>query len=98
MTETLVEQGNQEPQTEHEKKIEEHPRERFDFMKWLRGSNTKEFTENTSFLVIVISAIMVSTGIGLGSFVQGTVLIAVVGAFFVMVGIIVYMISQFIGE
>jgi len=82
---------------EVEKKQEEH-KERFNFKKWIKGSNKRESAENISFLVIVVSAIMVSAGIGLGSFVQGTVFIAVFGAFFVMVGIVVYIISQFIGE
>ena len=80
-----------------EQKIEEQ-KERFNFRKWIRGSNKKESVENISFLIIVISAVMVSAGIGLGSFIQGTILIAVLGAFFVMVGIVVYITSQFIGE
>ena len=52
--------------------------------------------ENISFYIIVISAIMVSVGIGIGSFIPGTILIASFGAFFVMVGIVMYMISQFL--
>ncbi len=69
----------------------------FNFGKWLKGSNQKEFIENISFLIIALSAIMVSTGIGLGSFIQGTVAIAVFGAFFFMIGIVAYIASQFIG-
>jgi len=82
-----------------EEKIEtEKPKERFNFKKWVKGSNKREFVENASFVIIVISAVMVSIGIGIGSFIQGTIFIAVFGAFFVMVGIVVYIISQFIGE
>jgi hypothetical protein len=71
-------------------------KKRFGFRKWLEGNNRKEYAENISFVIIVISGIMVGLGIGLGSFVQGTILIGVLGAFFVMLGIIIYIISQFI--
>ena len=60
--------------------------------------NRKEIFENVSFYVIVISAIMVAVGIGLGSFIQYTVFIAVIGSFFVMVGIVIYIASQFMEE
>lgn len=68
------------------------------FGKWLSGASRKDYFENVSLLIIVASAVLVSVGIGLGSFVAGTVLIAVVGAFFVIVGIVLYIISQLIGE
>ncbi len=60
------------------------------------GKNKREVLENISFYIIVISAIMVSVGIGLGSFIQGTIFLSVFGSFFVMVGIVIYIISQFI--
>jgi hypothetical protein len=94
--EKTIEHRAEEAKIEQPK--EEHHKERFNFKKWIKGSNKKEYIENISFLIIVISAIMVSAGIGLGSFIQGTVFTAVFGAFFVMVGIVIYMISQFIGE
>jgi hypothetical protein len=75
----------------------EAPKE-FDFRKWISGSSRKEYMENVSYLIIVASALMVSGGVGLGSFVPGTVSMAVLGAFFVMIGIVVYIASQFIGE
>ncbi|MEM5778442.1 MAG: hypothetical protein QXK49_02350 [Candidatus Aenigmatarchaeota archaeon] len=84
--------------TETTEKPQELKQEKFNFKKWIKGNNKREFLENISFLIIVISALMVSAGIGLGSFIQGTIIIAIFGAFFVMVGIIVYIISQFIGE
>jgi hypothetical protein len=99
MTETITEQ-----KVEVSKEVEEKPQEKkvekpkFNFNKWLRSSNKREYAENISFLIIVMSAIMVAGGIGLGSFIQGSIFIAVLGAFFVMVGIVVYIISQFIGE
>jgi F0F1-type ATP synthase assembly protein I len=71
-------------------------KKRFDFRKWLEGNNRKEYVENISFVIIVISGILVALGIGLGSFIQGTILMGVLGSFFVMIGIITYIISQFI--
>ncbi|MFH1473876.1 MAG: hypothetical protein ABIE55_03190 [Candidatus Aenigmatarchaeota archaeon] len=85
-----------------EEKIEQHVEtkpaasRRFDFRKWLEGNNKKEYVENISFAIIVISGVLVAMGIGIGSFVQGTILLGVLGAFFVMVGIVIYIISQFI--
>ncbi|OGI12605.1 hypothetical protein A3K64_00955 [Candidatus Micrarchaeota archaeon RBG_16_36_9] len=90
----------EEIKAEEQAKIPEQKEEskgRFNLLK-IRGANGKETLENISFLVIVISAIMVSIGIGFGSFIQGTVFISVFGAFFVIVGIVVYMISQFIED
>ena len=60
------------------------------------GNNNKEISENLSYLIIIISAILLSIGIGLGSFIQGTILLSVFGSFFIMIGIIVYIASQFI--
>jgi len=85
-----------ETSIEVEKKPEEI-KKKFNFRKWLKGKNKREYIENISFVIIFISGILVALGIGLGSFIQGTILMASFGAFFVMVGIIVYIISQFIG-
>jgi uncharacterized Tic20 family protein len=68
------------------------------FKEWIKGRNRREFLENFSFIVIVISAVLVCIGISLGSFVKGTVLIGSFGSFTVMVGIVIYIVSQFIGE
>jgi len=64
----------------------------------LSGDTTKDRLENWSFIITVISGIMVALGIGLGSFVQGTVFIASFGSFFFMIGVIVFIISQFAEE
>ena len=83
-----------------ETKIEEKPKEikeKFNFRNWLKGENRKEYTENISFVIIVISGILIVLGIGLGSFIHGTILMASLGSFLVMVGIVVYIASQFIG-
>jgi hypothetical protein len=79
-----------------EKPIEE--KESFNIRKWIGGNSQKEFLENISYLVIFISAVMVSIGVGLGSFIGGTILIAILGALFVLIGVVFYVASQFIGE
>jgi hypothetical protein len=85
-----------------EQKTEEHHAEhksediKLNLTNW--GKNTREVLENVSFFIIVISAIAVSIGIGIGSFIQGTVLISVIGSFFVMAGIVIYIASQFIED
>jgi hypothetical protein len=88
-----MEEKNEQPieQTKPEK-----VKKRFGFRKWLEGSNRKEYVENISFVIIVISGILVALGIGLGSFIQGTIVMGILGSFFVMIGIITYIISQFI--
>jgi len=101
MTEPTEENKSKEHEQETDKSNDhkEEPKQekkRFNFK--IRGSNNKETLENVSFYIIVISAIMVAIGIGLGSFIQGTILLSVLGAFFVMIGIIIYIISQFLGE
>ena len=96
VTETVMKKP-EENKVEH--KVETHEqKEKFNFIKWLKGSNKREYIENASFLIIVISALMVSAGIGLGSFISGAIFLSVIGAFFVMIGIVVYIVSQFIGE
>ena len=93
-----MEEKIEETKTE-EPVIEEKPKEvkeRSNFRKWLKGENKREYAENIGFVIIVISGILVALGIGLGSFIQGTILIGVLGSFFVMFGIVIYIISQFI--
>jgi len=100
MTEITMEQGKEHAESKEEHKHEEHKVEhkqegiKLNLTNW--GKNTKEVLENISFFIIVISAIAVSIGIGIGSFIQGTVLMAVIGSFFVMAGIVIYIVSQFI--
>jgi F0F1-type ATP synthase assembly protein I len=92
MEEKLEEPIEEEPEKEAKPEV----KEKFNFRKWLKGKNRKEYIENISFVIIVISGILVALGIGIGSFIQGTILIASLGSFFVMVGIVIYIISQFI--
>jgi len=103
MTETATEtkEAKVAEQKVEEVKKEEHKTEekqKKPLFKSLKGSNKREYAENISFLIIVVSAIMIAGGIALGSFIQGTVYVAMAGAFFVMLGIVVYIVSQFIGE
>ena len=95
-----VEHKEHEKHEEHkvEHKTEEHHehKEKFNFQKWIKGSNKSEYVENISFVIILVSAVMFSLGILLGSFISGITIISVLGSFLVMIGIIVYMISQFI--
>ncbi len=66
------------------------------FFDWLKGKNTAEFLENSSFVIIVLATALVMVGIGLGSFVSGIVFLGALGAFLIMVGIIIYIASQFL--
>ena len=68
----------------------------FGFKKWLEGESKKDYAENLSIVIIIVSGIMVAMGVGLGSFIQGTILLGILGAFFAMLGIVIYILSQFI--
>jgi hypothetical protein len=85
-------------ETKEAEKVEKKPnREGFNLLKRIKGNNTREYVENISFVIIVLSGIMVASGILIGSFIQWMILIASFGSFFVMVGIVTYIVSQFIG-
>jgi len=60
----------------------------------IKGATQRETLENTSFLLFVVSAVMVAIGIGLGSFVKYTVYIAVLGAVLLLAAIVLFIISQ----
>ena len=51
--------------------------------------------KNASFYMILVSAVMVSLGVGLGSLVQGTIALGVFGSIIFIIGIIIYMILEF---
>ena len=81
-----------------EKPIEQEKKSEYKKINLTRlGKNKKEVLESISFIIAVISAILLVIGIGLGSFIQGTIFLSSFGSFFVMVGIVIYIISQFIG-
>jgi hypothetical protein len=90
-----MEEKNEQP-IEQEPVEKPEVKEKSGFMKWLKGNNRKEYTENISFVIIVVSGVLVALGIGLGSFIQGTIVMGIIGSFLVMVGIVTHIISQFI--
>ena len=58
-----MEEKNEQPIEQPVEKPE--VKKRFDFRKWLEGNNRREYVENISFVIIVISGILVALGIGL---------------------------------
>ena len=60
------------------------------------GKNGRDILENISSITIILSGVLIFIGILAGSFIQGTISFAVFGSFFIMVGIIIYIASQFI--
>jgi fatty acid desaturase len=64
----------------------------------IKGQTKRETAENVSYVLMAISALAVAVGIGIGSFVQYTVYIAVAGAVLFLPAIILYIISQLIGH
>ena len=60
------------------------------------GKNRKEALENLGIYVTIVSAIIFALGILIGTFVQGTIFLSVIGSFFIMVGIVIYIASQFL--
>ena len=69
-------------------------KEKFNFMRWLKGNNRAEFLENFSFVIIIISAILVGVGVILGTTIKYAVLLASFGAFLLLPGIAIYIASQ----
>jgi hypothetical protein len=84
--------------TEEAKTTEEHKKEGFKLGNLVGGSSTKERLENASYLIIFVSAVMVSIGIAAGIVFPGALIVSVLGAFLVMAGIVLFVISQFFGE
>ncbi|MFQ6009971.1 MAG: hypothetical protein ACE5J7_02520 [Candidatus Aenigmatarchaeota archaeon] len=77
---------------------EEIKKEERKFMKWLKGSDRKEYIENMSYVIMFISAFFIFLGLGLGSFVPYFVYLAAFGSFLLLVGIAIYIASQLIEE
>ncbi|HIQ49713.1 MAG TPA: hypothetical protein EYH56_00800 [Nanoarchaeota archaeon] len=64
----------------------------------IKGKTLEETLENISFLIIVFSAILVSIGIALGSFYKGVILLASLGSFTLLIGIIIFVIAEVMRE
>ncbi len=62
----------------------------------IKGETQKETIENFSFLMILISAILISIGLGIASFVKYTIVLSIIGAFFLLVGLIIFIVNEFI--
>lgn len=96
MTETQTihsaEHGHEHTHSEHAHIHQE--KEKFNFVKWVRGKNTQEFLENGSYVLMVVAAILVSGGLLVGSFVPGVIIVASIGAFILLPGLVIYVISQ----
>jgi len=82
----------------NEEKVEEKPKKRISFVNRLKGKDRRESLENISYVIIVLSSVLIFIGILTGSFIQGFVLFASFGSFLVLIGIIVFIVSQFIEE
>lgn len=98
MEDTSAEQKVEHVQTHHEQAVPPHEhheeKKKFNFIRWLKGSNTQEFLENLSYVLIMSSAALLFVGIGLGSFVRYVVFLGAAGALLILVGIILYIVSQ----
>jgi len=66
------------------------------FKDWLKGKDRKENLENISFVILTLAALLIVTGLVFGSFIHGAVLFAMFGAFLILIGIIVYIASEFL--
>jgi hypothetical protein len=68
-----------------------------EFMEWLKGDTRRDFLENLSYSLIVLAAVLSIVGISVGTFVPGfPVFLAILGAFLALVGIVLYVLSEFI--
>lgn len=68
------------------------------FKDWFKWGSASEKIESISFIVLIIAAIFTVVGISVGVFVPGIpVAIAITGAFLVLVAVILYVISEFVG-
>jgi len=63
-----------------------------DSFKWDTKANK---TESISFIILIIAALFTIVGISVGTFIPGIpVVLAIIGAFLVLVGIVVYIASE----
>jgi len=81
---------------EHKPEHHEHKPKEFRFMKWLRGKDRQEYTENLSYLLFFLSTFLILIGIFGGSFLGSIIVFAILGSFIFFIGIIMFIYSQFL--
>lgn len=65
---------------------------------WFKWGSTPEKIESLSFMTLIIASVFTVIGISVGSFYPGfPVALAIIGAFLVLVAIVLYIISEFSG-
>ncbi len=68
-----------------------------DFVDWFKGDSKRELIENLSYILIVLAAVMLVVGLGVGTVYPGLpVLVAIAGSFLALVGIVLYILSELI--
>ncbi len=68
-----------------------------EFMDWLKGDSRRKLMENLSYCIIILAAVMVVVGLGIGTVYPGLpVLVAIVGSFLALVGIVLYILSELV--
>lgn len=68
------------------------------FREWLKWGSTSQKIESISFIILIVATVFTVVGISVGSFYPGfPVALAIAGAFLVLVSIILYIMSEFVG-
>lgn len=67
------------------------------FKDWFHWKTTADKVESMAFILLIIAAIFTIFGISVGSFIPGIpVAITIIGAFLVVVSIVLYILSEFV--
>jgi|GEM_PF-2505271 len=68
------------------------------FKDWFKWEKVSDKIESISFIILIIASVFTVVGISVGVFVPGIpVALAIAGAFLVLVSIVLYIISEFVG-
>jgi ABC-type multidrug transport system permease subunit len=63
-------------------------------LKEIFKGDSKNYLENLSYRIILVSAVLIFIGFLLGSFVKYAIFLAMLGGFFVIVGIVIWIIVK----
>jgi len=67
-----------------------------DYVKWVKGKDTKDFLENFSISVLLFGTLLTVIGLAFGTYISGfPVLLAIIGSGLVLIGIVLYIFSEF---